>query len=109
MNKLLVEVLTDTLRLVEQGESLVYEAYVELTDIREKLVDEIQGGLVLSPDEKILLKQIIDQDEVILLRMQELKNEAESGIHRINDSKKQKDAYSGISSYNDSFMFDKKK
>jgi len=63
---------------------------------------------VLMPEQKAILRRLLELDPVILQHMQALKEEAEQGLTRIHQSSRQRDAYQP--SYDmGSIMFDRKK
>lgn len=49
-----------------------------------------------------------DYDAILLGHMERLKNEAEAGLARLVQSKKQREAYNSYG-YSESFMYDSKK
>jgi hypothetical protein len=106
MEQLIQEVLTESDRLARLAQPADYEAYVELTELREALAEEVQGRYTISDVERALLNSISQYDEIILGHMKTLMQEAAAGIQRINSSKKQKAGYGNTSSH-ESIMFDK--
>ncbi|WP_027087245.1 hypothetical protein [Cohnella panacarvi] len=106
MDKLIREVLAETIRLAKSEPDTDYEAFVELTDLRQTLVDEVQSRGLLKDDEKALLSELAKYEKVILSRMLALKQEAELGIQRMNATKRQQDAYGQVGP-GESIMFDK--
>jgi hypothetical protein len=106
MDKLIKEVLAETVRLAESGPDTGYEEFVALTDLRQTLVDEVQGRSSLTESERMLLRELGQYEETILSRMMALKQEAELGMQRMNASKKQQNAY-GLMDLGESIMFDK--
>lgn len=106
MDNLIREVLAETIRLAESELDTGYEEFVALTDLRQKLVDEVQSRSSLSDGDKLLLRELAQYDEAIMSRMMALKQEAEHGIQRMNATKKQQNAY-GLMGLGESIMFDK--
>ena len=106
MDKLIREVLAETIRLVESEPDTGYEEFVALTDLRQALVDEVQNRDSLTDGENLLLSELAKYDETIMYRMMALKQEAELGIQRMNATKKQQNAY-GLMGLGESIMFDK--
>jgi len=106
MDKLIREVLAETVRLTESEPDTGYEAFVALTDLRQTLVDEVQSRSSLSESERMLLRELAKYDEAITSRMLALKKEAELGMQRLNISRKQQGAY-GHTGFSESIMFDK--
>ncbi len=106
MEKLIKDVLAETIRLAESEPDIGYEAFVALTDIRQTLVDEVLSKRSLSDGEKLLLRELAQYDEAIMSRMMALKQEAEIGMQRTNATKKQQNAY-GVMGHGESIMFDK--
>lgn len=107
MDKILNQVLLESLRLAQSETIADYEDYVALTNARDILVEQIHSQGPLSGEQKNVLRQILQHDNEIMRRMQIIKQEAESSIQRFNISKKQKNAY-GNTGFSESFMFDKK-
>jgi len=106
MEQLIRDVLTESARLAQSTDPEDYEVYVELTELRQVLAEEVQKRSVISEDERQLLKSITQYDDIILGHMQSLKDEAASGIQRINGSRKLKEGY-GYTASHESIMFDK--
>ncbi len=107
MDKLLQRVLEDTVRLCESSQQWEYEEFVNLTDLRQTLVEEVEKKGPLTLEQKKLMQEILKCETEIVRRMQKLKDEAEEGLRRLDASKKQKTAYGNASVHN-SFMFDKR-
>jgi len=108
MYKQIEELLTETDRLAEEGDRYGYEAFVELVEKRQRLLDALERNREPLPDScKEMLRSIAEKDAVILAHMQRLKKEAEDGLVRLAQAKKQRAAYQaeGIA---ESFMFDKR-
>ena len=106
VEKLIRDVLMETVRLAESELDTGYEEFVALTDLRQSLVDEVQRRGSLSDGEKMLLSELAKYDDTILSRMMALKQEAEIGMQRTNATKKQQNAY-GLMGIGESIMFDK--
>jgi len=96
----------ESARLAQSAEPEDYEAYVELTELRQALAEEVQKRSVITEDEKAMLQSITKYDDIILGHMQLLKDEAASGIQRISGSRKLKEGYAYTASH-ESIMFDK--
>ncbi len=106
MKQLIKEILVESARLAELTQPVDYEVYVELTERRQSLAEEVQRRSEISEAEKALLRSISQYDEVILGQMEVLMKEAASGIQKINGSKKQKESYGNVSAH-ESIMFDR--
>jgi hypothetical protein len=109
LDTLLEQVLKETQRLGDEGPKAGYEAFVRLTDLREKMMEVLaeQRG-ALTEEHKAILRKLLELDPVILGHMQTLKHEAEQGLIRIQQSNKQRDAYQPHYDVG-SIMFDRKK
>ena len=105
MEQVLNEVLRETLRLLDDESEAEYEAFVELTNLRDQLLERVRQRPLLDK-EKILLREILQHDDEMMRRMLILKREAEIGMQRLNNSKRQQGAY-GNAGFSESIMFDK--
>jgi len=108
MDDLLRQVLAETRLLSQRDESLEYERYVQLVDLRETLTSKIADQEIVSVADKEMIKEILNYDSVILGIMQELKLEALEGLKKVQSFKKQKAAYDNAGDH-ESFMFDQRK
>ena len=106
MEQLIQEILKESDRLAKLAEPADYEAYVELTELRQVLAEEVQNRDTITEAEKALLSSISQYDEIILGHMQMLMQEAAASIQKINDSRKQKESYGNVGTH-ESIMFDK--
>ncbi|GIO12287.1 hypothetical protein J19TS2_18420 [Cohnella xylanilytica] len=79
-----------------------------MVQLRQELTDMIDKGGELEPQQKALVRELLQYDPVIMKKMQELKDEAAQTLFRLSQSKKQVAAYN--TPYNqESFMFDQRK
>ncbi len=109
MDQLLELVLTESRRLSQEGARAGYEAFVELTELRDHLLTMVEDSKPsLTTDQKVAIRELLQMDPIIMEHMLELKNEAKLGLLRIQHSQKQKDAYQAPS-VTDSIMFDQRK
>ncbi len=106
MEQLIHEVLAESARLTELEQPAEYEAYVELTELRQTLAEEVQKRTAISEAEKAMLNSISQYDETIMGHMEILMQEAAVNIQKINGSRKQKESYGNAGAY-ESIMFDK--
>ncbi|GGG84499.1 hypothetical protein [Paenibacillus radicis (ex Gao et al. 2016)] len=83
---------TATLYFIEQIERISYEDAVQLTDLREEVLNEI-GNRSISADEKQLLHQIGEFDEIIVAKMVEFKDQASQEIQTIAKTRMHKKKY----------------
>ncbi|MFD0714968.1 hypothetical protein [Paenibacillus sp. GCM10027626] len=109
MHELLQAVLheTELLSRLEQTEDNDYERFERLVDLRQALVDQIAEYGKLLPSQKQAVKAIMEYDSIIVRHMERMKEEAQEGLLRINNVKRQKAAYDNSSAY-DAIMFDKR-
>jgi len=109
LDGLLDQVLKETQRLSDTGPEAGYEAFVALTDLREKLMQAVgEQQAALTPEQKMALRRLLELDPVILRHMQTLKAEAEQALVRIHQSSLQREAYQPHYDVG-SIMFDRKK
>jgi Fe2+ or Zn2+ uptake regulation protein len=109
MDELLNLVLQETQRLCDEGPEAGYEAFVWLTDLREKMMEVLaEQQEALTNEHKAIIRRLLELDPVILGHMQTLKHEAEQGLLRIQQSNKQREAYQQHYDVG-SIMFDRKK
>jgi hypothetical protein len=105
---LLDQVLKETQRLSDVGPAAGYEAFVELTNLRERMMDALaEHQAQLTEGQKGILHRLRELDPLILGHMQYLKTEAEQGLVRVRQSYRQREAYQqqyGVGS----IMFDHK-
>lgn len=108
-DELLDRVLQETQRLCDEGPEAGYEAFVELTDLREQLMENVtERQAKLTSEQQASLRRLLELDSIILQHMHALKNEAEQGLGRIQQSNRQRDAYQPQYDVG-SIMFDHKK
>jgi hypothetical protein len=94
LDELLDQVLEETRRLSEEGPQAGYEAFVRLTDLRERMMEVLADQqLQLTEKQKAMLRCLLELDPVILRHMETLKRQAEEGLRRIRQSGKQRNAY----------------
>ncbi|AZN38519.1 hypothetical protein [Paenibacillus albus] len=108
MIKLLQQILDETQLLSKPIHSSDHERYLQLVELRESLTSKLVSDIVLSQEEKLLVREILKYDSVIMHRMQRLKDEAEEGINRIHSFKRQKSGYEANYGGAEGIMFDRR-
>lgn len=84
MDKMLEHLLSETARLAEEGGNCEYEAFVQLVELRQQMLDLLEQYQEPLPEEyKQKLRLLAEKDAVILEHMQRLKKEAEEGLARL--------------------------
>ncbi|WP_166243641.1 hypothetical protein [Paenibacillus turpanensis] len=106
MEEILQSILSMTITLANSSEH-GFEDYLLLIDLRQEVVNNLEAGYVLSASEKNILSKIKPYEDLVFQRMKLLKDEAEQGLVRIQNSKRQRKGYNqpGLS---ESIMFDKR-
>ncbi|MFD1953956.1 hypothetical protein ACFSL6_07105 [Paenibacillus thailandensis] len=100
--------LEKTTELVNRIDTTEYQEWSSLVELRESVLAEAMNKPGLSEEEKQLLRQIGEFDSVVTARMITLKQEAQSGLQKIRNTRMQKKAYQ-IDYTPDSFFYDIKK
>lgn len=109
MDELIQQVLDEVVRLSDINSEYSYEEYEALTELRQKLVDDIESkSQPLNDQQKQQVRKILSYDEPIMSRMEALLKEAERELRSAHVVKKQQVAYN-YSGMSEGFMFDKKK
>lgn len=73
-----------------------YEELERFVDERERIIDELKElRLHQSPTEehRKLAEKILQWDQIIQSRMQQLRSEASAGLRKLKDNRKQQQAY----------------
>jgi len=110
MNELLERVILEAKRLSEFGDQCAYHEFVQLVELRQLLVEAFElekekGDLSTKQKEEML--KLKRYDPIILKHMSRLKDEAQEGLVKLNQSKKQSAAYYQQPTY-ESILFDKR-
>jgi hypothetical protein len=109
MDKLVQQVLDEVIRLSKPQPDRLYEEYEELVELRQRLVDQVKGkDYPLSEMQRECIREILSYDTAILEQMAAYKLEAEEGLLAIEAAKRQRRVYE-IPSFDEGFLFDKKK
>jgi hypothetical protein len=88
-----------------------YEELAQFVDKRDLIIGQLQSQVELGASlagYKPRLQAILAHDQAIMARMFELKNEAADGLAKLDQGKRQKNAYETAYAP-DSYFFDKKK
>ncbi|RJE85641.1 hypothetical protein D3P07_20830 [Paenibacillus sp. 1011MAR3C5] len=91
-----------TLCLVNQIQLATIEQLTELLELRDEVIAVLSQSANVTQEDKHYIKQIASYDEVIINRMNQLKDEAAQGMKRMDDNRKQRSSYDaqyGGSSY----------
>ncbi|RIX47305.1 hypothetical protein D3P08_25110 [Paenibacillus nanensis] len=83
----------ETLEYVKRLDSTTYEESILLVDLRDMVLNELKKDIVLTEDERKMLRQIGEFDKAILARFTELKDEASNAMQKINVTRMQKQKY----------------
>ncbi|WP_373230792.1 hypothetical protein [Cohnella sp.] len=108
MDELLRLVLDESRQVSQLDQPPDYERVERLVETRQALTEAVERKGKLTQQEKLLIREILQYDPVIMRHMQRLKDEAMQGLNRLNTSKKQKAAYNPPG-FQDSIMFNKQK
>ncbi|OXS55889.1 hypothetical protein B1A99_21935 [Cohnella sp. CIP 111063] len=109
MDQLIEEILLETKRLGNEEIASDYEQFEALVERRQELTELVEERRAeLTVTQKAIIRELLTYDSLILAKMNRLKDEAESSIRRMNETKKQQAAYNHAGVY-DSFLMDKKK
>jgi hypothetical protein len=105
-------------RLYEMTETMAGELedadYTKLEQFvaeRELVLNELKAQYARqqpAPHQRKMIEQVLTWDRMIMGRMEQLKSEASKGLRRLNDNRKQHEAYAPVYSI-DGVYFDKRK
>lgn len=108
MDELLRQVLEETKLLSQSEQTFEYERFEQLVELRQSLTDLVDKHGGLSQDQKLVVREILSYDPIIMSYMQKHKDEATEGLNRIQSYKKQKAAYHQYQDSYDAMMFDQR-
>lgn len=108
MDELITVIISESRRLSANGQDCGYEEFERLVELRQALTDRVTELRPLTQEQRSRLEELKDYDAILLGHMERLKNEAEAGLARLVQSKKQREAYNSFG-YSESFMYDSKK
>ncbi len=94
-----------TKELAETEESVSYERFEQLIELRERVIESLNQHKELSNDENRLIKLIVQLDASIHDRMCVIRDEASKELRLINASRIQRSGYDA-SRYGDSYFID---
>lgn len=111
MDERIAELEALTQQMIDQINQVSSEELTEFVDKRQGLVDHIlhmNEVTPLTPEQQQRLRAILEQDSLLLERMNSLKEEAGSWLKNHGQAKMQRNAYeAGYAP--DSFLMDKRK
>ena len=111
MDELITELETATQLIVQSLDRIDYIELSEFVDQRQILVDQVDSLMKnyhLTSSQKLRIEVLIKSDELIALKVNELKEEARVWIEQRNKAKVQRSAYeAGYSP--DSILMDRRK
>lgn len=100
-----------TLDITERLEAATYEELEAFVEDRQELVDSIAVQSAIcraTPAQKQEIHRILDQDNIILDRMNALRVEAQDWLQKRNQAKVQRNAYEAAYTP-ESFLMDRRK
>jgi hypothetical protein len=111
MDNLIKQLEMLTLEVIHNLAEMSYEEINAFVDKREQLVLEIQRHPLTEADKlrhQGVIHKLLDYDSTILGRMQELLEEADAGLGKMQLARRQNQAYATAYAP-DSYFFDRKK
>lgn len=111
MDKWVEELQDMTIQMVEGLEEATYEDLERFVEKRGALIDrlsEFKASQSVKEQYAESVKRLLQYDAIILNRMSQLKEEADSSIVKINNANTQRSAYDAVYS-SDSLFFDRRK
>ncbi|ANY66969.1 hypothetical protein BBD42_11180 [Paenibacillus sp. BIHB 4019] len=93
MEDIIFELYVKTKQVVEQLDHAESDDLLALIELRENVINQLETGLIVSEEQKQLLRDIGGFDEVLLAKMQLLKDEASQGLNKLNNNRLQKQVY----------------
>ncbi|WP_171056263.1 hypothetical protein [Paenibacillus sinopodophylli] len=107
MSGTLIELYETTLELARRLEDTSVDEWMDLIQLRDEVIPILQLRPELEEEEKRMLRIIVGYDEVMVARMNELKEEAAAMIIKVNKTRIQKNSYDSSSS-SESYFIDRK-
>jgi len=107
--RLLGQVRNETVRLTHPDSIPDYTEYEDFVELRQRLVDLLEENPDIAQQERDAINQLAPFEEELVARMEALKREALFGLRRLEESRKQRDAYSDDYGTVEGFMFDKRR
>jgi|GEM_PF-5903638 hypothetical protein len=95
-------------RLAQQMSDPTVEEWQELLRLRDDAIEELSRQSSVTDEQKRMLFELQRVDGILLMRMEKLKAETAAALHKIGQSKLQKQAYEQAYSAG-SFFIDKRK
>jgi hypothetical protein len=109
MDKLLQTLQRITHEIIIELDQMEYEQLASFVEDRQLIIDELQSmNQSYNDQQKLVIQGILQHDEDIVRRMQQLRDEAKSGIDKIERARVHNNAYEQPYAQ-ESFFFDKKK
>ncbi|CAN7153508.1 flagellar protein FliT [Paenibacillus sp. LjRoot153] len=109
MDKLLQSLKRITQGIIVELDQKDYEQLGSFVEERQIIIDQLQSmNQSFNDQQKLVIKDILQHDDVIVRRMQQLKDEAKSGIDKIERARVHNNAYEQPYAQ-ESYFFDKKK
>ncbi|MBD2845823.1 hypothetical protein IDH44_11530 [Paenibacillus sp. IB182496] len=110
LSTLLEGLYNKTTTIISNFEMASFEQLEEVSQLRSELIEwlQLQSSNPLTVKQKEMLQEILGYDDLVFLKMNQLKQEAARQLGGITQAKRQKDAYE-FSGPNDSFLFDRRK
>lgn len=109
MDKLLQTLQRITQAIIVELDRMDDEQFASFVEERQLIIDQLQSmNQSFNDQQKLVIKDILQYDNVIVRRMQQLKDEAKSGIDKIERARVHNNAYEQPYAQ-ESYFFDKKK
>lgn len=109
MDELLQTLQRLTQEILVELDQMEYEQLGTFVEDRQLIINELQlMNQSFTDQQKLVIKDILQHDEAIVGRMQQLKDEAKIGIDKIERARVHNNAYEQPYAQ-ESFFFDKKK
>ncbi|SFF38549.1 hypothetical protein SAMN04487969_14328 [Paenibacillus algorifonticola] len=93
MENVIFELYVKTKQLVEHLDHSESDELLALIELREDVINQLESGILVSEEQKQLLREIGEFDEVLLTKMHFFKDEASQGLNKINNNRLQKQVY----------------
>ncbi|KRE73585.1 flagellar protein FliT [Paenibacillus sp. Soil750] len=109
MDKLLQTLQRITQAIIVELDQMDDEQFASFVEERQLIIDQLQSmNQSFNDQQKLVIKDILQYDEAIVRRMQQLKDEAKSGIDKIERARVHNNAYEQPYAQ-ESYFFDRKK
>lgn len=109
MDKLLQTLQRITHEIIIELDQMEYEQLASFVEDRQLIIDELQSmNQRYTDQQKLVIQVILQHDEAIVRRMQQLRDEAKIGIDKIERARVHNNAYEQPYAQ-ESYFFDKKK